>query len=295
MDDHSVLLDMIPFSVVMGDVTIDGPGPDFERIGAENGGFWYARQLMGLLGYENYNSFQKPIGRAIGTLTTIEIPIADCFIQVEREIDGAKYPDYKLTRFACLLVAMNGDTKKPQVAAVQMYLASMAEAVRQLHESKDAVPRVKIRDEISQKSRTLSGVAKSAGVAEERYGLFQNAGYRGMYNMDYSKLCEYKGIPGNRTLLDFMNKQEMAANLFRLSETEAKIQNDDIRGQQALEHAAHSVGATVRQTMLRTSGTAPENLPIAEDIKKVRSKIKKASRELKKLDTPKKPKRSPGH
>jgi DNA-damage-inducible protein D len=105
-----------------------------------------------------------------------------------------------------------------------------------------------------------------------------------MYNMDYRRLCEYKGVPSGRTLLDFMGKQEMAANIFRLSETEAKIKNDGIRGQQGLERAAESVGSVVRGTMLRTSGTAPENLAITEDIKKVRSKLKKASREFKKID-----------
>lgn len=275
-------------SLVMADITgVGGPGPEFERIGIENGGFWYARQLMTLLGYDNYNTFQKPIGRSIGTFTTLEIPIQEGFVQVEREVDGVVATDYKLTRFACYLIAMNGDTNKPQVAATQLYFASIAEVVRQIHGSADHVARVQHRDDLTQKERSLSGVVKAAGVISERYGLFQNAGYRGMYNMDYKRLCEYKGVPGGRTLLDFMGKQEMAANIFRLSETEAKIKNDGIRGQDSLERAAESVGRTVRQTMLHTSGTAPENLAITDDIKKVRSKLKKASRELKKIDRPK--------
>ena len=275
-------------SEVMSTVTgLDGPGPEFERIGAENGGFWYARQLMGLLGYENYNNFQKPIGRAISTYTTLEIPISEGFIQAEHEIDGAVCSDYKLTRFACYLIAMNGDTHKPEVAAAQMYFALIAEAIRQLHQNAENVARVQIRDDLSQKERSLSGVAKSAGVIVERYGLFHNAGYRGMYNMDYGRLCERKGIPTGRTLLDFMGKQEMAANLFRLTETEAKIKNEGIRGQHSLEQAAHSVGSMVRRTMLNASGAAPENLPVAEDIKKVKTKLKKASRELTKIDSPK--------
>src|SRR5438309_11787622 len=111
------VLDVIS-SEVMATVTgIEGPGPEFERVGVENGGFWYARELMVLLGYENYNNFQKPIGRAISTLTTLEIPISEGFVQTDRSIDGAICADYKLTRFACYLIAMNGDTKKPQVAA----------------------------------------------------------------------------------------------------------------------------------------------------------------------------------
>lgn len=254
-------------SEVMGTITgIEGPGPEFENIGLENGGFWYARQLMKLLGYENYNNFQRPIGRAINTFTTLEIPISEGFVQVDRVIDGATCSDYKLTRFACYLVAMNGDTNKPQVAAAQLYFASIADIIRQIHSNADSVARVQIRDDLSQKERSLSGVVKAAGVIAERYGLFHNAGYRGMYNMDYGKLCERKGIPSGRSLLDFMGKREMAANLFRLTETEAKIKNDDIRGQQSLERAAHAVGAMVRSTMLNASGTAPENLPIARSI-----------------------------
>src|SRR6185437_2586439 len=108
------------------DITgIDGPGPEFERIGVENGGFWYARQLMTLLGYDTYNSFQKPIGRSIGTFTTLEMQISEGFTQVERQINGDVVQDYKLTRFACYLVAMNGDSNKPQVAATQLYFASI--------------------------------------------------------------------------------------------------------------------------------------------------------------------------
>lgn len=261
---------------------IGGPGSEFERIGIENGGFWYARQFMDLLGYDNYNAFQKPIGRAISTFTTLEIPISEGFEQLNRDIDGVQQADYKLTRFACYLIAMNGDTDKPQVAASQVYFASIAEVIRQLHSNSENVLRVQLRDELSQKERRLSGVVKSAGVISERYGLFHNAGYRGMYDMDYGRLCEYKGIPSGRTLMDFMGKREMTANLFRISETEAKIKNEGISGQQALERAAHSVGSMVRHTMLQASGTAPENLPIAEDIKKVRSKLKKAGRVLKK-------------
>lgn len=272
----------------------DGPGREFERIGQTNGGrFWYARDFMKLLGYENFSTFQKAINKAIGTCTTLEIPVAENFIQTEREIDGVVCSDFKLTRFACYLVAMNGDTAKVPVAAAQAYFASMADVVRQIIQKVENVERVQIRDEISQRERSLSGVAKTAGVIAERYGLFQNAGYRGMYNMDYSRLREFKGVDASRSLLDFMGKQELAANLFRITETEARIKKDGVRGQAALEDAAQRVGRRVRQTMIDTSGTYPEHLPVAEDIKVVRSGLKKAHKEMGKLDKGKKTKQLP--
>jgi DNA-damage-inducible protein D len=278
------LMDMIRFSGMDEIAKPDPHASEFERIGEENGGFWWARQLMDLLGYETYSSFQKAIGRAMSTCSTLELPIHDAFAAGRREVDGAQVDDYKLNRFACYLVAMNGDPNKPGVASAQVHFASMAEAVRLLYSNPDNVHRVQIRDEISQREKTLSGVAKSAGVVAERYGLFHNAGYMGMYNMSYGKLKEYKGIAGTGSLLDFMGKQELAANLFRVTQTEAKIKNDQIRGQNQLERAAEHVGQEVRAAMIRTSGTRPEDLPIAEDIKKVRGKLKKANKELQKID-----------
>jgi DNA-damage-inducible protein D len=279
---------MLPFFVLMNDLMHNprAPGAQLEALAQERDGrrFWYARDLMAALGYESYSTFQKAINRGIGTCTTLDIPVAENFIQVQRLIDGDECADFELTRFACYLVAMNGDTQKPEVARAQAYFVAMAEVVRQIIASAENVERVQIRDEITQRERSLSGVAKSAGVIAERYGLFHNAGYRGMYNMDYTRLREYKGVDPSRSLLDFMGKQELAANLFRVTETEAKIKNEGVRGQPALERAAHDVGHRVRQTMIDTSGTYPENLAVAEDIKSVRSGLKKASREMKKID-----------
>jgi len=268
------------------DDNIEGPNrvSPFEKVGEENGGFWYARQLMEMLGYETYSSFQKAVGRAMSTCSTLELSIPDNFASEKRIIDNESLDDYRLTRFACYLIAMNGDPKKPRVAAAQLHFAGMAETLRLLYSSPDSVDRVQIRDELSQREKTLSGVAKASGVAIERYGLFQNAGYMGLYNMSYNRLKEYKGISGTGSLLDYMGKEELAANLFRVTQTEAKIKNDGIHGQNQLENAARHVGAEVRAAMLRTSGTHPENLPIAEDIKKVRGKLKKANKELRKID-----------
>src|SRR5262249_21160432 len=146
------------------------------------------------------------------------------------------------------------------------------------------VERVAIRDDITEREKTLSGVAKSAGVS--MYGYFQNAGYRGMYNCNISDLRRLKGVPNDRSPLDFMGKQEMAANLFRLKQTESKITNKSIRGQGACEVAATSVGRAVRNTMLSTSGTRPEALEPAEDLRSVQKGLKQAAKQLREIDKP---------
>ena len=157
--------------------------PGFEALSKTNGfRYWWASELAATLGYESLNGFRKAVERAMMALTSLNIPVFDNIVQEPREMDGKQVADYKLSRFACYLAAMNGDPKKPQVAQAQAYFVQWAEACRLYLEQADGVERVAIRGEISEHERTLSGTAKMAGVTE--FGLFQNAGYRGLYNMD---------------------------------------------------------------------------------------------------------------
>lgn len=131
---------------------MDDDRPSFELLGQTNGGkFWYARDFMRMLGYESYQAFQKPINKAIATCTALNIPVVENFEQVRRVVDGEAIQDIKLTRFACYLVAVNGDVKKPQVAAAQAYFVTMAEAFRQFIQGADEVERVQIREEGSER------------------------------------------------------------------------------------------------------------------------------------------------
>jgi DNA-damage-inducible protein D len=259
----------------------------FEDFSQENGiKFWYASTFANMLGYESYDGIKKAINRAMVACNTLNIPITDSFIPTKRIVDGKEIEDYKLTRFACYLTAMNGDVKKPNVAAAQAYFVTISDAFLKYVQSQDGVERVVVRSELTDQEKSLSATAHQAGV--ENYAFFQNEGYRGLYNMNLKKIREAKGVPTNRSPLDFMGKTELAANLFRITQTEEKIKSEGIKGQHLLQRAAYSVGQDVRNTMKKISGKTPENLPTADDIKIVKSRLKGANKEFKKLDAPKK-------
>lgn len=261
----------------------ENDGELFEGCGRANGGrYWLSREFARMLGYESFASFQQAINRAIGTCTTLNIDVSENFQQMTAD-DGERV--YKLSRFACYLVAMNGDVRKPAVAAAQAYFATLAEAARQYMQQAHDVERVQIRDEISERERGLSSTARQSGV--DQYQFFQNEGYRGMYNMNLSALKQLKGLPDSkRSLLDFMDKRELAGNLFRITETEAKLKADHVQGQRPAEKVAFEVGRKVRKMMIDTDGTRPEAIPLAGDIHNVRKSLKQTAKEFTKLDKP---------
>lgn len=265
---------------------LDDERPSFEDLGRTNGGkFWFARDFMRMLGYESFQSFQKAINKAIATCTALNISVAANFAQVQREVEGEQVADFKLTRFACYLTAVNGDVRKPEVAQAQAYFVTMAEGFRLYVQNAEDVERVQIREEVTDRERALSGVAHEAGV--QHYQFFQNKGYLGLYNMNLSELRDLKKVPSDRSPLDFMGKAELAANLFRITQTEEKIRNDQVKGQAALEKTAFTVGKTVRKTMIEISGVKPETLPTADDIRSVKGDLKRARRGFDQLDKPK--------
>lgn len=260
---------------------------NFDALAHDNGfRYWYASDLMRALGYQSFPSFQKAVNRALTACGTLNIPQIENFTQEPREVDGKQVADWRLSRFACYLVAMNADPKKPEVARAQAYFAVLAESFRRYVEEAEDVERVLDREELSQAEKSLASAAKGAQVRE--FSLFQNAGYRGMYNMNLGQLKARRGTPGRRSVLDFAGPEEMAANRFRVTQTGAKLRNEQIHGDTAAQRAAEEVGREVRATMMRLSNTRPEDLPVYEDIRKVQSAIKSSSREFAKLDRAKK-------
>lgn len=257
--------------------------PGFETMCQQNGfAYWWASDLCLMLGYDDISKFTKAINKAMTVLQGLNIPIVDNIVQERRTVGGKVFLDYKLSRFACYLAAMNGDVSKPEVAKAQGYFVAHAELCRVSIEQAAAVDRVTVRTEIANHELTLSGIAHSAGV--ENYAFFQNAGYRGLYNRNLRDIRIIKGVPDNRSPLDFMGRTELAANLFRVTQTEEKIRRESVRGQKPLERAAESVGREVRASILRVGNLPPEQLPAAEDIQKVKKNLKSTHKGFKKLD-----------
>jgi DNA-damage-inducible protein D len=265
----------------MNDIDVFNPKnkDNFETLSHENGNvYWLASDYARWLDYADFKSFHKALNKAIGVCMSLKIDIADNFQEMKGLKDGKSFTDYKLTRFACYLIAMNADVKKKPVARAQVYFASLAELIRQSIENAENVERVLVRQELTDRNLSLQGIAKMRGV--ENYAFFVDAGYRGMYNMGAAELRRIKGITNPRqTPFDFMGKRELAANLFRVTETEGRIRDKtDIKGQEALENVAYKVGREVRNIM----EVKPEILAqdVVNNIKEVQSNIKEPAKAL---------------
>jgi DNA-damage-inducible protein D len=239
---------------------------------------------MKVLGYTDWSAFKKVINKAISACALLNIQVFDMFVQADREIGGRTVEDFKLSRSACCMVALNGDSKKRNVAAAQMYFVALVETlVGYSIEHAESMDRLATREEITEREVVLSQAAAAAGV--ERFDFFRSAGYRGMYDMPYQDLRKLRGVAGtNRSVLDFMGKDELAGNLFRLTLTEGRLRKEGTSSQSQAEHVAEQVGRTVRRTMIEETGVAPEQLPTAQDIRTVRKGLRTGTNQFAQLD-----------
>ncbi|GHT26618.1 DNA damage-inducible protein D [Planctomycetales bacterium] len=251
----------------------------FEQLHHENGNtYWLASELMQRLGYgDNMKSFYKAINRANKAMTGLNI---DPFSNISKITGAEGKDDYKLTRFASYLVVMNADPKKPEVATAQAYFVAMTRQFELWLEDPEDVTRVAFRQEIKEQNKRLSGAAENAGVSD--YAYFQNAGYLGMYNMMNVQLAERRRL-GKNELLEYMGTAEMAANLFRIEMTKAKLELSGNVGQSKAEAIHKGIGREVRDMVKRSTGKNPEDLPVERLLPDIEKQLKLGHKEMKKM------------
>lgn len=257
------------------------PELTFEDFSHENGIiYWWASEFMAMLGYPNMTSFAKPIQRAMQACLSSNIDCHDNFIKVDRIVNTIPITDYKLTRFGCYMIAMNGDVKKPEVAAAQVYFAKQVEKIDGVIAGANEVERLITREEIKGGNKSLMATAKAAGV--QNFGLFQDAGYRGMYNAPIKTITKRKGLEANKNLYEYMGKTELAANLFRIAMTEEKLKKLQINQEFAANTVHKQVGADVRKMVVENTGLNPEDLPIERRLGDVSKELKRTNKQLNK-------------
>ena len=245
--------------------------------------YWSARELQPLLGYKQWRRFEDAIKRAMLSCQQSGNNPEYHFAGAGKPIKGGKgavqtVDDYHLSRFACYLIAQNGDPRKPEIANAQKYFAVQTRR-QELSEAHAAdLERLEFRKQASEEFKALSGAARDAGVQDRMFGVFHDAGYKGLYNgLGNEAIKQRKGIAKKENLMDRMDTTELAANQFRMTQTRDKLARERVNNQQQAIQAHEQVGKEVREAIKRIGGTMPENIPAAEHINIVEKRLKTAA------------------
>lgn len=250
----------------------------FESLRQEVDGseFWYARELQTVLDYSSWDKFERVIKKAITACEGSGQSSEDHFSQVGKMVDigsGAKRStrDYQLSRYACYLIVQNADASKAVIANGQTYFAIQTRrqelqddtGFQQLNEDQK---RLMLRNELADHNKQLAAAARDAGVETGLdYAIFQNHGYKGLYGgLDNKAIHQHKGLKKSQKILDHMGSTELAANLFRATQTEEKLKRDEVDNKTQANQTHFEVGAKVRETIQELGGTMPEDLPKPE-------------------------------
>jgi DNA-damage-inducible protein D len=253
---------------------------DLKNINQHGIEYWSARDLQPSLGYSKWQSFENAIRKAIESCKQSGNDPTHHFTGASKPIPGGKgssqvVEDYQLSRFACYLIAQNGDPRKPEIAYAQKYFAIQTRRQELSDAAIADLERLELRKQTSQDFKALSGAAREAGVQNKMFGIFHDAGYKGLYGgLGSDAIKGRKGIDPKEQLMDRMDRTELAANQFRMTQTREKLKRENIKNQRDAIEAHEAVGKEVRAAIAKIGGTPPENIPPAEHIKKVEKRLK---------------------
>jgi len=260
----------------------NSPFEKIKRTNAAGNEFWSSRDFAQILGYSDYRNFEQVIKKAKTACFNSGHRIEDHFVDITEMIEigkGGQRPvvSVYMSRYACYLIVQNADPAKEIVALGQTYFAVQTRK-RELDETEqEDNKRLFLRQELKTHNVRLAGAAKESGVITAKdYAIFQNHGYMGLYGgLTAQDIHRKRGLKKGKQILDYMGSTELAANLFRATQTEEKLRRENIKGREKANKTHRDVGIKVRQTIKELGGTMPEQLPIAEDIKKIETKGKK--------------------
>lgn len=247
--------------------------------------YWSARELAKALEYKDFGNFENVIKKAQESCKNSNQKPKDHFADVTEMVDigsgtQREFPSYTLSRYACYLIAQNGDPRKEAIAQAQTYFAIQTRRQELSEALLEDKKRVYLRNEMTEHNKQLARTAKEAGVWN--YGEFVDFGYIGLYGgMRNKDIHAKKWLKPSQKILDHMGSEELAANLFRATQAEAKIKRDGIQGQVKASNAHFEVGKKIRSTIREIGGTMPEELPSTESIAKAEKRMK--DKEKKKL------------
>ena len=243
---------------------------DIKQLRSDGTEFWYARELAEVLDYTKWENFHKVIKRAMIACENSGRIVAYDFPEVRKIVTAGATTkpklDYELTRYACYLIVQNGDPRKEVIALGQTYFAIQTyrqEVADHFNELDEDSRRLVVRGDIRQWNQLLAETARKSGViTNEEFAVFQNAGYMGLYGgLTVDDIHKRKGLEVGQKILDYMGSTELAANLFRISQTDEKLRKDNVDNAGDATVVHYSVGKEVREAIEKIGGTMPEDLP----------------------------------
>ena len=240
-----------------------------KRIDEDGNEQWYARELQSVLDYKEWRKFENVIQKARKSCENSNINTLEHFVDADKMIKLAKnairkVEDYKLSRYACYLIAQNGDSRKTTIALAQTYFAiqtrKMEITEKEYSSLTEDEKRLYQRNLTKKGNYSLNQTAKKAGV--KNFDKFHNAGYKGLYNGESANdIAKRKGLRYREDILDNMGSEELAANLFRITQTESKLKKDNIQGEEKASKTHYNIGKNIREVIEKNGGTMPEELP----------------------------------